>query len=183
MDDLAIKVSNVTKTFRLFHEKRNTVYETVSGFFNKKKYFETLLVLDNISFEVKKGEMFGIIGRNGIGKTTLLRLISGIYKPNSGKKIYYMERARIRFATKNFDFSYLLVFYFYFFFETLFIFLRDLKNLNFFRSKIRFRAINWNFVNLGKIISRRRLDISYLKQNGHTRSYNRHLPLRNIKIS
>jgi len=85
MADLAIKVSNVTKTFRLFHEKRNTVYETVSGFFNKKKYFETLLVLDNISFEVKKGEMFGIIGRNGIGKTTLLRLLSGIYKPNSGK--------------------------------------------------------------------------------------------------
>jgi len=102
---------------------------------------------------------------------------------DSGKKIYYMERARIRFATKNFDFSYLLVFYFYFFFETLFIFLRDLKNLNFFRSKIRFRAINWNFVNLGKTISRRRLDISYLKKNGHTRSYNRHLPLRNIKVS
>ena len=102
---------------------------------------------------------------------------------DSGKKIYYMERARIRFATKNFDFSYLLVFYFRFFFETLFIFLRDLKNLNFFRSKIRSRAINWNFVNLGKTISRRRLDISYLKQNGHIRPYNRNLPLRNIKIS
>ena len=102
---------------------------------------------------------------------------------DSGKKTYYMERARIRFATKNFDVSYLLVFYFRFFFETLFIFLRDLKNLNFFRSKIRFRSINWNFVNLGKTIQRRRLDISYLKQNGHIRSYNKHLPLRNIKIS
>jgi len=102
---------------------------------------------------------------------------------DSGKKTYYMERARIRFATKNFDLSYLLVFYFRFFSETLFIFLRDLKNLNFFRSKIRFRSINWNFVNLGKTISQRRLDISYLKKNGHTRSYNRHLPLRNIKIS
>jgi len=89
MDDLAIKVSNVTKTFRLYHEKRTTIYETMSGFFNKKKYFENLLVLDNISFEVKKGEMFGIIGRNGIGKTTLLRLISGIYKPNSGKISVY----------------------------------------------------------------------------------------------
>jgi ABC-type polysaccharide/polyol phosphate transport system ATPase subunit len=41
-------------------------------------------VLDDISFEVKKGESFGIVGRNGSGKTTLLRILSHIYQPDSG---------------------------------------------------------------------------------------------------
>lgn len=87
MNDIAIKVENLTKTFRIYHEKRNSFYEAISGFFSKKKYYEELLVLNKISFEVKKGEMFGIIGRNGMGKTTLLRLMAEIYKPNSGKII------------------------------------------------------------------------------------------------
>lgn len=81
---VAINVKNVTKDFRVYHEKRNSLYEALTGFFNKRKYYENLRVLDNVSFEIKKGEMFGIIGRNGMGKTTLLRLIAGIYKPDSG---------------------------------------------------------------------------------------------------
>lgn len=56
----------------------------ISGFFSKRKYYEELRIMDNISFDVKKGEMFGVIGKNGTGKTTLLRLLSGIYKPDSG---------------------------------------------------------------------------------------------------
>lgn len=83
--ETAIRVENLTKTFRIYHEKRNSVYETLTSFFSKQKYYEDLTVLDNVTFDIKKGEMFGIVGRNGVGKTTLLRLISGIYKPNSGK--------------------------------------------------------------------------------------------------
>ncbi len=45
---------------------------------------ERLVVLDDVSFEVEKGEILGIIGRNGSGKTTLLKIISGIYQPNQG---------------------------------------------------------------------------------------------------
>lgn len=84
MTDIAIAIKNVTKNFRVYHEKRNSVYETLTGYFSKHKYYEKLSVLDNVTFDVKKGEMFGIIGRNGMGKTTLLRLIAGIYKPDSG---------------------------------------------------------------------------------------------------
>src|SRR5579864_1720250 len=87
MSEYSIVLDNVCKTFRVYHEKRNSVYETLSGLFNKKKYYEDLPVLKNISFSVKKGEMFGIIGKNGTGKTTLLRIISGIYKPDSGSVI------------------------------------------------------------------------------------------------
>lgn len=84
MSENAIEVRGVSKSFRIYHEQRNSLYEVISGFFSKRKYYEELLVLDNISFDVKKGEMFGIIGRNGTGKTTLLRLLSGIYRPDTG---------------------------------------------------------------------------------------------------
>lgn len=80
----AILVENVSKTFRIYHEKRNSIYESITGRFSKRKYYEDLEVLRNISFTVKKGEMFGIVGKNGTGKTTLLRTISGIYKADHG---------------------------------------------------------------------------------------------------
>ena len=100
------------------------------------------------------------------------------------KKTYLMERSRIRFALKNFDLSYLPIFYFRFFLgETIFVFLRDLKNRNFSRSRIRIRAIAWNFINFKKIISRRNKDMKKLKLIGKIRSYNRSLPLQSIKTN
>jgi lipopolysaccharide transport system ATP-binding protein len=84
MSEYSINVKNVSKKFRLYHEKRNTVYESLLGSINRKPHYETLQVLDNISFQVKKGESFGIVGRNGSGKTTLLRILSHIYQPDSG---------------------------------------------------------------------------------------------------
>ena len=87
MSDFAVEVKNISKRFRIYHERRNSVYETVVGWFSKKKYYENIQVLQNVSFNVKKGEMFGIVGRNGAGKTTLLRIIAGIYKPDSGSVV------------------------------------------------------------------------------------------------
>jgi len=85
MSENAIDVDNISKTFKIFHEKRETLFETISGWLNKKKYSERLNVLKNVSFSVKQGEMFGIVGKNGMGKTTLLRVLAGIYQPDSGK--------------------------------------------------------------------------------------------------
>ena len=65
MTHVSISVNNVSKNFKLFHEKRTTIYESLSGFFNRKQNFEILKALDNVTFDVKHGEMFGIIGRNG----------------------------------------------------------------------------------------------------------------------
>lgn len=84
MTENAIELQNVSKKFRLYHEKRNSVYETITGYFYKRKYYEELEVLKNVSFSVKKGEMFAVIGKNGTGKTTLLRILSRIYQPDSG---------------------------------------------------------------------------------------------------
>ena len=85
MED-AIIVDRVSKTYRIYHERAHSIYEIVTEFFKRRNY-ESLQVLQNISFSVKKGEMLGILGRNGVGKTTLLRIIAGIYKPDSGKII------------------------------------------------------------------------------------------------
>ena len=84
MSENSINVVNVSKKFRLYHEKRTSIFEALSGNINQKSYYETLQVLKNISFNVKKGETFGIVGRNGSGKSTLLRILSRIYQPDTG---------------------------------------------------------------------------------------------------
>ena len=82
---IAIDVNNITKTFKIYHEKRETIFETIIGWFNKKKYYEEISVLKDLTFSINSGEIFGIVGKNGIGKTTLLRLLAGIYPPDSGE--------------------------------------------------------------------------------------------------
>src|SRR3990172_3286099 len=82
--DTAIEVTNLTKTFRIYHEKKNSLYEYLTSFFNKKRTSEELIVLKDVSFSVRKGEMLGIIGFNVSGKTTLLKIIAKIYTQDSG---------------------------------------------------------------------------------------------------
>jgi ABC-type polysaccharide/polyol phosphate transport system ATPase subunit len=84
LEEISVNVNHVSKKFNLHHEKRDTIYESLIGYFNRKKHNETLQTLDDVTFDVKKGEMFGIIGPNGSGKTTLLRILSNIYSPDSG---------------------------------------------------------------------------------------------------
>lgn len=82
--DYSIEVEHISKKFRIFHEKRNSIFEVLTSFTNRRSNFETIQVLDDVTFSVRKGETFGIIGNNGSGKTTLLRLISKIYAPDKG---------------------------------------------------------------------------------------------------
>lgn len=81
--DIVIKVENISKTFVLPHEKYSTAKQRFTNIFVRKS-FEKFKALDNISFEIKKGEFFGIIGSNGSGKSTLLKILAKIYQPTSG---------------------------------------------------------------------------------------------------
>jgi len=74
-----IIVENITKTFKL----AKPIGEYLQRF-NNGKVSDRLVALDKVSFTVKEGEMFGVIGVNGSGKTTLLRTVAGIYQPDSG---------------------------------------------------------------------------------------------------
>lgn len=80
--DIVINCENVTKTYKLFDSPADRVKEAFHPF--RKKYHRPFNALDNLSFNVRKGESLGIIGRNGSGKSTLLQIVSGILIPNSG---------------------------------------------------------------------------------------------------
>lgn len=81
-EENAIEVKNITKTFRVYMDKGNTLKEKM--LFKKRRRFEKRRVLDGISFEVKKGEAVGLIGHNGCGKSTTLKLLTRIMYPDSG---------------------------------------------------------------------------------------------------
>jgi ABC-2 type transport system ATP-binding protein len=78
-----IQVQNVVKKFRIYDNEK-TIFERLRNIVNRAPFYEELMVLDDVSFEVNKGEIVGMIGRNGSGKTTLLRLIARIMRPNMG---------------------------------------------------------------------------------------------------
>ena len=81
-DDVAISVRNLSKTYRLFGHPGDRIKQFFS--LGLKQYHREFTALKDISFEIKKGETVGIIGRNGSGKSTLLQLICGILQPTSG---------------------------------------------------------------------------------------------------
>jgi len=79
----AIQVQSVSKSFVLPHQRQSSVKSMFVNIFRRRS-FEKQQVLEDVSFEIEKGEFFGIVGRNGSGKSTLLKLLAGIYKPNQG---------------------------------------------------------------------------------------------------
>ena len=84
--EIAIEVINLSKSFRLPHDNRYTLKQKLL-YFAKQNSYETFTVLNDISFSINKGDFFGIIGRNGTGKSTLHKILAGIYSPDKGKVI------------------------------------------------------------------------------------------------
>jgi lipopolysaccharide transport system ATP-binding protein len=81
--DIAIKVENLSKCYHIYDKPRDRL--TQMFFWGRKQFYREFWALKDVSFEIKKGETVGIIGRNGCGKSTLLQMISGTLNPTCGK--------------------------------------------------------------------------------------------------
>ena len=83
-NDYIIKVTDATVRFNMASEKIDNLKEYFVKLVKRELMFQEFLALKDISFEVKKGEAWGLVGTNGSGKSTLLKLICGILKPYRG---------------------------------------------------------------------------------------------------
>lgn len=81
--EYAIQVQDVTKVYRLYDKPIDRLKESLS--LSHRNYHKDFFALNGISFKVKKGETVGIIGTNGSGKSTILKIITGVLSPTSGK--------------------------------------------------------------------------------------------------
>jgi ABC-2 type transport system ATP-binding protein len=79
-----IQVRNVSKDFMLPHLRQTTIKSKVLNTFRRSTSIEVQHVLDGISFDVQRGEFLGIVGRNGSGKSTMLKILASIYFPTTG---------------------------------------------------------------------------------------------------
>jgi lipopolysaccharide transport system ATP-binding protein len=80
----AIVIDNISKRFRIPHEKKTTLFQNIVGVIKRQFNYEEFWALKNLSFRVEKGETFGIIGRNGSGKSTLLKILAKVLYPDAG---------------------------------------------------------------------------------------------------
>lgn len=83
MSDIAIKVENLCKVYHLYDDPVDRLKESLHPF--RKKYHHKFYALNDISFEIKKGETVGVIGKNGAGKSTLLKILTGVLTPTQGR--------------------------------------------------------------------------------------------------
>ncbi len=88
--DIAIRITNISKCYEIYESPRDRLKQFIMPRLQRrfgaavKKYFREFWALRDVSFEVKKGETYAVVGRNGSGKSTLLQIICGTLTPTSG---------------------------------------------------------------------------------------------------
>jgi lipopolysaccharide transport system ATP-binding protein len=80
--ELAVRAEGIAKSFRLYAKPRDRLKQLFAG--SRRKFYQEFWALDDVGFEVARGETVGIIGRNGSGKSTLLQIVCGTLRPTSG---------------------------------------------------------------------------------------------------
>ena len=85
--DKIIEVKNVSMGYRIDSNRVNTLKEWAVTKLKRQLHYEMFWALKDVSFDVERGEVVGIIGRNGAGKSTVLKIISGLFKPTEGTVI------------------------------------------------------------------------------------------------
>lgn len=83
-DDVIIEVNNVSRCFNLARERVDSLKEYIVRKLKGNLHFDEFWALEGVSFNVRRGESIGLIGLNGSGKSTMLKVIAGVLKPTSG---------------------------------------------------------------------------------------------------
>lgn len=81
--DIAIKVENLSKCYHIYDKPRDRLMQMLMR--GQRQYYREFWATKEVSFEIKKGETVGIVGKNGSGKSTLLQMICGTLNPTAGK--------------------------------------------------------------------------------------------------
>ncbi|MBE6728391.1 MAG: ABC transporter ATP-binding protein [Ruminococcaceae bacterium] len=81
MEETIIKIENLSKKYKMYNKKRDVFAEALFPWLNRHRLFTAV---DDVSLEIKRGESVGIMGSNGAGKSTILKMITGVVKPSSG---------------------------------------------------------------------------------------------------
>ena len=82
MSDIVLEVDHLTKSFRIHRERANSLKQRIAA--KGRNRFDEFTALQDVTFDVSEGEVFGVIGHNGSGKSTLLKCMAGILQPNAG---------------------------------------------------------------------------------------------------
>src|SRR4051812_8826378 len=82
-NDVAVAVQNLGKAYRIFAKPADRLKQAL--FRGRRNYYREHWALQDVSFEIKRGESIGILGRNGCGKSTLLQLLAGTLTPTTGE--------------------------------------------------------------------------------------------------
>lgn len=85
MGNPIIDVEHVSMKFNLMEEKVDTLKEFAVKLVKGKLFYNEFIALDDVSFSIDKGDVFGLIGFNGAGKSTMLKILAGVLKPSQGK--------------------------------------------------------------------------------------------------
>lgn len=83
--ETVISIDHASMIFNMASEQLNSLKEYMVAFAKNELRFKEFRALDHISLEIKKGDVFGILGTNGSGKSTLLKIIAGVLEPSEGK--------------------------------------------------------------------------------------------------
>ncbi len=83
-NNAVVRLDHVTMKYNLSKDRVDSLKEYIIKLLKRQLFYDEFIAINDVSFEIQKGEVFGLVGLNGAGKSTLLKLVAGVIKPTKG---------------------------------------------------------------------------------------------------